>query len=499
MKIIHICSELAKIAKVGGLADVVYGLSKAISEKNMDVEVLLPKYDCMDLSPLKNLHIEKERVISYEGMQKIPNTLWSAELDTFKVSLLEPHHPAGYFTRGKIYGCEDDIDRFVYFCRAAMETIFKCQKKPDIIHLHDWPSALCAPLQKEMYNALSKESTRVLFTIHNMSHQGICSPITVSKAGLDGERYLSPDRMQDPSFPHLLNLLKGGMIYSDIVTTVSPTYREEILSKEGGCRLDRETKSISHKLYGILNGIDYSSWDPETDSHLVKTFSTKNSNSEESMSAILEAKKENRAFIQLQLGLEPKCTPLVVCISRLVRQKGPELIREALIYTVEKQGQFILLCSNASVDLEQEFIELKNTFKNDANVAIWFDHDERLAHLLYAAGDILIVPSLFEPCGLTQMIALRYGTIPIVRETGGLADTIFDIDTGTAPEEARTGFTFKHPDAVGIRWALGRALDYKIGHSQKWHTLMQNGFKKDFSWKHSAEEYIKLYKMITHS
>jgi len=499
MKIVHICSELAPVAKIGGLADVVFGLAKTFSEQGIDVEVLLPKYDCLDYSSLKNLRVEKRDLWSYEGFQRINNTLWAAELGTIKVLLLETHHPKLYFSRGKIYGCEDDISRFIYFSRAALEALFKSEKWPDILHLHDWPTALGAVLCKDMYSALGMKHLRTLFTIHNILHQGQCSPFDLSQAGLLGESYLYPNKMQDPISPHLINLLKGGMLYADAVTTVSPTYQQEIATVEGGYGLDKEVRAIAPKLTGILNGIDLATWDPETDVHLVKKFSIRSYDTKEQIEKILEAKRENRKFIQMHLKLGASQAPLVTCISRLVPQKGPELIKECLLRTLELGGQFVLLGSQPPKDLEEIFIKLRQDLHHDPNVAIWLDQDETLAHLLYAASDILIVPSIFEPCGLTQMIALRYGTIPLVRETGGLADTIFDIDTSSASLDKRNGFTFKHPDVSGIRWALDRAIKYKTTQPERWIELMQHGFNADFSWKHSAQQYLELYQKLTPS
>ncbi len=496
MRILHICSELAPIAKVGGLADVVFGLAKAVAELGHEVEILLPKYDCLDYSALKNLRIEKRDLWSYEGFQRINNTLWSAELGSIKIFLLEAHHPALYFTRGKIYGCDDDIDRFIYFSRAAMEAVFKTDTRPDVIHLHDWPTALCTVLYKDMYQALGLKNIRTVFTIHNMLHQGKCSPFNLNQAGLLGESYLQPNKMLDPIIPGLVNLLKGGMIYADAVTTVSPTYREEIATPEGGCDLDSVTRSISPKLSGILNGVDPASWDPASDPYLVKHYSAKNCGSHEGLTTILEAKAENRKFLQMHLALTKSTAPLVACISRLVPQKGPDLIKDCILRTLELGGQFILLGSQAPKELEESFLKLKEELRNDANVAIWLDHDETLAHLLFASADILIVPSIFEPCGLTQLIAMRYGTVPLVRETGGLADTIFDIDTASVEQEKRNGFTFKHPDEGGVRWALDRAIKYKLSEPERWAELMRNGLNADFSWKRSAQQYLEVYQGV---
>ncbi len=493
MRIVHICSELAPIAKVGGLADVVFSLAKEIASQGEEVDILLPKYDCLDYSALKNLRIEQRDLISYEGFQKINNTIWVADLGQLKIHLVETHHPKLYFSRGKIYGCPDDIERFIYFTRASMEYLFKSGKRPDVLHLHDWPTALGAVLLKDMYAALGMKTTRSVFTIHNIFHQGKCTAFHLTQAGLLGESYLRPDKMQDPLLPSHVNLLKGGMIYADSVTTVSPTYRKEIMTPVGGFGLNEVAKQISGKLTGILNGIDLETWNPETDLHLAKRYSTKNCDTEPGMRQIAEARKENRRFLQMHLLLKESDAPLVACVSRLVPQKAPNLIKECLHRTLKNGGQFVLLGSHPPKDLEEEFTRLREELKNDRNVAIWLDQDEALARLLYAASDMLVVPSLFEPCGLTQMIALRYGSVPIVRETGGLADTIFDVDTSKVEESKRNGFTFQFPDVKGIHWALDRAFTY-IKDPRKWQEIQRRGFKADYSWKQSALQYLDVYR-----
>jgi starch synthase len=499
MHIIHVASELNPIAKVGGLADVVYGLSKQLVKSGHSVEIILPKYDTIDYNILKKLKVEFRELWSYEGPYLFNNTFWSAELENLKIILLETHHPNYYYNRGVIYGCADDNDRFIYFARATMEYLYKSGKRPDILHLHDWPTAIMAPLYKEMYIPLGLHIGGIVLTIHNLEHQGKCAPFNLTKAGLQGENYLTPDTMQDPYIKQNINLLKGGIIYADAITTVSPTYEQEIKTTAGGCGLDKTLNKYSSKIKGILNGIDEDFWNPAIDSHLIETFETHKHDSVEKMQAVLNAKEKNRNQIRMQHGLRLENTPLVISITRLVPQKGPELIRHAILRTLEKEGQFILLGSAPDPDTYNHFIEIKNSHPKRHNLVLCFDKDEAFAHLLFAAADMIIVPSLFEPCGLTQMIALRYGTVPIVRATGGLSDTVFDIDTSDRPRNKRNGYTFNFPDAEGVNWALDRALKCFEEDKQKWHTLMQQGMNYDFSWAHETPAYISIYKKITSS
>ncbi len=493
MYIAHICSELAPIAKVGGLADVVYGLAKAHAKVGHQVEIILPKYARIDYSFLTELKVDYSDLWSFEGYQRYSNTIWSAKLDSIKIFLIESSHPGHYFDREDIYGYEDDVDRFIYFVRTALEYLFKSIKHPDILHLHDWPTALAPAMYQDMYLPLGMPKCRTILTIHNLEHQGRCSPRTLSKAGLRAEGYLSPDKMQDPYSPITINLLKGGIQYADAVTTVSPTYEKEIQTPEGGCGLDAVMRKASSKLSGILNGIDPDVWDPTTDSHLVKRYETTVISSDEDFQKIARAKQENKRFLQTYFGMEETEAPLVTCITRLVRQKGTALIKECLLRTLELKGQFILLGSSAPPEIEREFIELQRLLATNRHAVIHLNYDEKLAHLLYAGSDLIVIPSLFEPCGLTQIIGLRYGTIPLVRSTGGLVDTVFDIDTSLLPIEQRNGFTFDFPDVSGVHWALDRAINYKQTKPELWQKLMRNAMSADYSWDRAAKEYLQIY------
>lgn len=493
MHIIHVTSELNPIAKVGGLADVVYGLSKQLIKNGHFVEIILPKYDTIDYSALKKLKVEFRELWSFEGPYQFSNTFWSAELENLKIILMEAHHPQNYFNRRTIYGCPDDNDRFIYFARTAMEYLYKSGKKPDILHLHDWPTALMAPLYKEMYVPLGLHLSGIVLTIHNLEHQGKCAPFNLTKAGLQGEDYLTESTMQDPHNEDNINLLKGGIVYADAVTTVSPTYEKEIKTEPSGCGLNKTLNKYASKITGILNGIDEDFWNPATDPHLKKNYETHTPD----MQTVLNAKEKNRNSIKMQHGLTLENVPLVISITRLVPQKGPELILQGLLHTLEVGGQFILLGSAPDPDTYLHFTSIKNSHPKGHNLILCFDKDEALAHHLFAAADMIIIPSLFEPCGLTQMIALRYGTVPIVRKTGGLADTIFDIDTSEHPVHERNGYTFDSPNTEGITKALDRALTCFNEDKKKWHTLMQQGMRYDFSWAHETQAYISIYEKIT--
>lgn len=493
MYIVHIATELAPIAKVGGLGDVLYGLSKELSKQGHTVEIILPKYDCLNFSALEGLKVEHRELWSVDGPQRFNNTVWSAQVDGLKVLLIEPHHPQYYFSRGIVYGCHDDIDRFIYFSRVALEYLYKASKQPDIVHVHDWTTSLIPVLYKDLYEPLGFKIGGTILTIHNMEHQGKCQPHNLSRAGLRGDSYLIPEKMQDPFSFGLVNLLKGGIEYADKVTTVSPNYEKEIQTAQGGFGLQDILVKNRKKLKGILNGIDEDFWNPEKDIYLVQKYST-HGITREKLSAVLNGKKENRKHIRAHLRMKESAGPIVAAVTRLVPQKSPGLIKYALSKTIEQGGQFILLGSSPMPQVVEEFEKFRDEHKSNPHVAIVLDNDEALAHLIFAASDMLLIPSLFEPCGLTQLIALRYGTVPIGRMTGGLVDTVFDVDTSSRPPEERNGFSFDFPDFKGVDWALLRALDCFKNTPQKWQSLMLNGMRQDFSWKHATPEYVALYK-----
>lgn len=496
MYIVHIATELAPVAKVGGLGDVIYGLSKELVKQGHTVEIILPKYDCLLFSELKNLKVDHRELWSYDGTQRFNNTIWTANVDGLKLLLVETHHPHYYFSRGVIYGCHDDIDRFVYFSRVAVEYLVKTGKQPHAIHVHDWPTALIPVLCKDVYEIQGYKIARTVLTLHNMEHQGKCQPNNLSRVGLRGESYLAPEKMQDPFSPTLVNLLKGGIEYADKVTTVSPNYEKEIQSAEGGFGLQDILVKYRKKLQGILNGIDEDFWNPEKDPYLIKNYPTHNIDAK-TVSTVIAAKRENKRHLRTHLQLKENAGPMVASITRLVPQKSPGLIKHALKKTLEKGGQFVLLGITPIHQIHEEFEMLKDEYQNNQNVAVLLDKDEALAHLIYSAADLFIIPSLFEPCGLSQLIALRYGTIPIARMTGGLVDTVFDVDTSSRNLKERNGFTFDFPDPQGVDWALLRAIDCYHKEPQKWQMLMLNGMRQDFSWGHSTSEYIALYSKLT--
>jgi len=469
MEIVHIASEFAPLAKVGGLADAVAGLTKALAAKGHNVEVILPRYDLFP--PLELQKVRKFLVIE-KGIQ-IEATLWTTQYEGVTLTLISADHPEGYFHRQKIYGEMDDNDRFLFFCKVASKVIQQKTSPPDVLHLHDWMTAAIPLFLKK------NRPEKIIFTIHNMKHQGKCAPFNLERLGLDFDE----EALCDPIEPEALNLFKGAVLESNQVTVVSPTYAKEIQTKEGGFGLSTFLSAHKKKIQGVLNGIDTEYWDPETDPLLEANYSLK---------TFAEGKKANKYLVQkrLDLTLDEKA-PLIVAITRLVPQKGPDLIAYGIERCAQLGGQFVLLGSFGDKETERQFEQLKRSFAYDRHIAFHLEYDEPLSHLLYGASDMFLMPSLFEPCGLTQMIAMRYGSIPLVHATGGLKDTVFDPSSSKKPN----GFSFQIPDNKGVSSVLERAFSVYHGPKQKWEELILNGMGSDWSWDASAQKYLDLYSL----
>eukprot|EP00210_Caulerpa_lentillifera_P007095 g6788.t1 len=421
LKIVHVTVEMAPIAKVGGLADVVTALGRAVQEEGHEVQVILPKYDCIDYSAVSDLR--QELNFDYRGSNI---QVWNGVVEDLKVTFLEPNN--GFFWVGCIYGRYDDAHRFDFFCGAAAEYLRIFNIAPNVVHCHDWQTA---PV---VWSDLAGAKT--VFTIHNMNY------------GVD--------------------LIGRAMQSTAIATTVSPTYAAEISGSPA-------IESNLNKLYGILNGIDIDIWDPARDRLLPVNYTQE---------TVIEGKRKVRMELRQRLNLAQIDVPIVGVVTRLTPQKGIHLIKHAARRTLERGGQFVLLAS-----------DLKNQYPDRA--AMLFAYDEPMSHLIFAGCDLFLVPSMFEPCGLTQLIAMRYGTVPIVRKTGGLNDTVFDVDTdierATDKGVDTNGFNFEGVDEVGMDYALNRALGFFFNDRSSWNELCQRVMQQDWSWSIPAMDYLQLY------
>ena len=487
MFIVMITPELAPVAKVGGLADVVYGLSRALELRGNAVEVFLPKYDCMRYDQILGLTKTYENlwVPWYNG--GITTSVWFGFVHGCKCFFIEPHSRDNFFNRGTVYGHNDDLLRFAFFCRAALEFMFKTGKQPEIIHCHDWQTALVPVLLYEVYQHLGMRHPRVCFTVHNFRHQGVGGEYILRAAGLHRpEHFFNYDRLRDNQNPQALNLMKGGIVYSNFVTTVSPRHAWE--AKDGGQAhgLERTLHLHQHKYGGVLNGLDYNQFNPETDPHIPAHYSVQT----------IDKKYENKRALRRRLWMAENEKPIVAFIGRLDAQKGLELVRHALFYSLSNRAQFVLLGNSPEHGINEHFRGIKRQLNENPDCHLEISYNEELAHLIYAGADMIIVPSRYEPCGLAQLIAFRYGTVPVVRSVGGLADTVFDKDYSSRPLHERNGYVFDNADNAGIESALWRAIGCYYQFPDHFRQLMINGMRCDYSWKQPAEHYLKIYDYI---
>ncbi|XVE51111.1 hypothetical protein DITRI_Ditri02bG0012700 [Diplodiscus trichospermus] len=407
MNIVHIAVEMAPIAKVGGLGDVVTSLSRAVQDLNHNVDIILPKYDCLNHSHVKDLHYQ--RSYSWGGTEI---KVWCGKVEGLSVYFLESQNR--FFSTGCVYGCGNDAERFGFFCHAALEFLHQGGFHPDIIHCHDWSSAPVAWLFKDHYMHYGPSKTRVVFTIHNLEFG--------------------------------VHFIGKAMAYADKATTVSPTYSKEVAGNP-------VVAPHLHKFHGILNGIDLDIWDPYNDKFIPISYTSEN---------VVEGKRAAKEALQQRLGLKKSDLPLVGIITRLTHQKGIHLIKHAIWRTLECNGQVVLLGSAPDPRIQNDFVNLANQLHSSHGdcAHLCLTYDEPLSHLIYAGADFILVPSIFEPCGLTQLTAMRYGSIPVVRKTGGLYDTVFDVDHDKARAEAQglepNGFSFDGADSAGVNYALSR-------------------------------------------
>lgn len=487
--VVHITPELAPVAKVGGLGDVVFGLSRELAIRGNHVEIILPKYDNLRLDHIFELHVAVQDlwVPWYEAA--IHCTVYFGYVHDRKCFFIEPHSQDNFFNRGAIYGFQDDLLRYAFFSRAAMEFLFKAGKHPDIIHCHDWQTALVPVLLYEIYQQLGMTHPRACLTIHNIKHQGVTGLEVLRATGLHRPEYFfDHNRLRDNHHPQALNLLKGGIVYANFTTTVSPRYAFETRDQGQGFGLEPTLHAHHLKYGGVVNGIDYDVWNPEIDPLLPARYGIET----------IEGKYDDKRALRQRLMLADNEKPIIAFIGRLDPQKGLELVRHAIFYALEHGAQFVLLGSSPDAAINADFWGLKRMLNDSPDCHLEIGFDEDLSHLIYAGADMMLVPSQFEPCGLTQLIALRYGTIPVVRSVGGLADTVFDKDYSQRPLHERNGYSFQDYDQPGLESALGRAIACYYHHPDHFRELMKNAMRCDYSWNIPGQDYLNIYDYIRH-
>ncbi len=462
MKIVFCCSEAVPFAKTGGLADVCGVLPVVLEKLGLDVLLIMPRYKDVDfkkfsIKPLNN-QVSTTSIGDHIQVYFIENTL--------------------YFDRDGLYGdgkgdYPDNLDRFQYFCRNTLQLLRDLNLRVDIIHAHDWQTALIPAYLKILYKEDSFfKNVKTVFTIHNMAYQGIFPAKEFSKLGLDRGLFTT-DAFE---FFHQVNLLKGGIIFSDQVTTVSPTYAQEIQTEKYGCGLEGVLRQRKDRVIGILNGLDHDFWDPKTDPFIEKKYSAQSP----------EVKIINKRRLQKAFHLPQKDhVPIFGFVGRLSYQKGLDLLAKTIDEIAQGDVQLALM----GVGEERYQKALKEWHKKyPEKIGVHLKFDEETAHHLYAGSDIFLMPSVYEPCGISQMISLRYGAVPLVYKTGGLADTIQARDD----HGAGNGFVFDHYDEKAFLKAVHQAMEtYK--NKKVFDELVKKAFTFDFSWDKSAKEYLKVY------
>lgn len=490
MYIVQIASECAPAIKAGGLGDVVSGLSGELEPRGHTVELILPKYDCMRYDHIWGLHeAYRELEVPWYG-GSIYCTVHCGWVHGRLCFFIEPHSQDQFFNRGYFYGGNDDNMRFAFFSKAALEFLLKSNKRPDVIHCHDWQTGLVPVMLYEMYKYYGMENQRVCYTIHNFKHQGMGGTEILEATGLNRpEYYFQYDRLQDNFNPFAINFMKGGIVYSNATTTVSPHHAWEAHHGEFGYGLGHTLHLHQDRFSGILNGVDYDFWNPKTDRYIPFHYDSDD----------LEGKAKNKKALRDRLLLREIDKPLVAYIGRLDNQKGMHLVHHAIYYCLHNGAQFVLLGSATEPGINAHFWHEKQFLNEHPDVHLEVGFNEELSHLIYAAADVIIVPSNFEPCGLTQMIGLKYGTVPVVRGVGGLVNTVFDrdYDTDHAPAE-RNGYVFYQTDPTAFESAMERVLKLWYHSPDEFQKLVVQGMNYDYSWNHPGSDYLALYERIRH-
>ena len=476
MKILFTASECVPFVKTGGLADVVGALAPVLAGHGHDVRVILPLYSAIapkwqeKMQYLLDFEVQLGWRRQYCGVQTLKK-------DGVTYYFLDNKY---YFGRPYIYGLGgDEYERYGFFCRASLNLLPLINFAPDILHAHDWQSGMIPALLKIQYAHLPfYANIRTMFTIHNLQYQGIFGIKEVQDVLGLGDGLWTSDKLECYG---CANFMKAALVYADAITTVSPSYAEEITTAYYGERLDGLIRARRDSVYGVLNGIDIVDYDPEKDPMIVRNYTIDT----------LDDKVQNKLALQEALGLEVNAgIPLIAMVGRLSNQKGLDLVDHVLGDIMSENVQLVVLGMG-----EARYTNLFSWAEQQyrGKMAARFAMDHELAHRLYASADFFLMPSQFEPCGLSQMMSLRYGTVPIVRETGGLRDTVLSYNEYT---KEGNGFTFLNYNAHDMLYVIRRALSYYRDQPEVIRELRIRGMKGDYSWTHSAGEYVKLYEKI---
>mgnify|MGYP005839701303 CR=1 FL=1 len=476
LRVLFVSAEVSPFAKTGGLADVAGSLPQALASMGNDVRVVMPRYreimskmDYVTDFPVQ-IDWRRETCIIRENAYKLGDSGGDGAVPVY---FIDNYH---YYDRNGLYCHMDDAERFAFFCKAVLEMLPKINFQPDVIHCNDWHTGPICMLLKEKYNTYPfYKSISTVYTVHNLEYQGHFGKEVLRFLGL-GEELFVPEKVE---FYGMFNFMKAGLVYSDIINTVSERYAEEIKTPRYGERLEGILKDRASDLFGIVNGISYDDFNPETDPRIYKNY-TENTYTN---------KVENKYALQREMGLPSRDVPLMGLISRLSGQKGLNLIIDVIDEIMKEDLQFVLL-GTGDPYYEDSFKNIKLKYPEKFGVYIGFNAG--LAQRIYAGSDIFLMPSRFEPCGLGQIISLRYGTIPVVRATGGLADTIVDFDMNN---DQGNGFSFDEFTSEEFLKTVKRALRAYNEKQDEWKKLVKKALTLDFSWRKPAEKYMNIYNL----
>ena len=485
MRVVLASSEVVPFSKTGGLADVAAALPKALSQVGHAVSVITPYFPQVlkkNGTNLSTIEPTGHSVRVSVGPKQVEAQILRSILPGSTVSVYLIDQPI-YFDRPGLYvendqDFRDNSERFIFFSRAVLEAIRVLGLNPEIVHANDWQTGLVPALVNIEYRGTPGfEQTATVFTIHNMAFQGQFWHWDMLLTGLDW-KYFNWRQME--CYGHL-NLLKTGIAFADLVTTVSPTYAQEIQTPEFGCGLNGALSSRHEDLSGILNGVDTEVWNPATDHHIVKSYS---------LNTLHDGKLACKVALQQRLGLPVRPSVMLIgSISRMTHQKGFQLLEQCSGMLLDQDVQFVFLGSG---EPRFESMLLKMAHDHPTKVATIIGYDEPLSHQIEAGSDAFLMPSEFEPCGLNQMYSLIYGTVPIVRAVGGLADSVVDASDENLANRTANGFSFREFRSDVLFWNICRARAM-FADKQKWNQLQLTGMKRDWSWKQSASEYVQVY------
>lgn len=475
MKILYVTGEVAPFSKTGGLGDVAYALPKALVKQGVDIRVVSPYYTSIP-EEYKSKMQEQLFFYIHVGQKHQYVGVKTLVLDNVTYYFIDN---LDYFDRAALYGEWDDGERFGFFSMAVIEMMEKVRFIPDIIHVNDWHTAMIPALLVDKYHWIQDyRHIRKVLTIHNLRFQGVFDPVVLNSIFNTTYALYTEDGAK---YYDAINYLKAGINFSDRVTTVSPTYASEIQTVEFGEGLETALQHNHWKIHGILNGIDIEIYNPETDKFIPHHFTKEN----------LLGKKQNKAHLQQSLGLPVnENVPVISCVSRLTDQKGFQLVEQVLEELLQQDVQVVIL-GTGEKRFEQAFEYFSNKYPQKCKAVIGFD--VKLAQLLYAASDLFLMPSAFEPCGLSQLMALRYGTLPVVHETGGLRDTVLPYNASTGEG---TGFSFYDFDRHTLLNTLNNAIDVYYNQPEQWQQLVQQAMSADFSWYHPTKTYMAMYQTL---